>query len=139
MHVFLRKICQIWKFKQKCEIFHFWAGEEWKGGGDMNTKCQYLSSHPCREYQIRSETISLIFINIYQCREYQIRSETLSSFSCHCNHLLETADKIVYPVQMFVLSISIAAGKNPNAGQINSCNMYCWYLKFKWTNQQIIL
>ena len=54
----LRKIHHIWKFKQKCEIFHFWAGKEWKGGGDMNTKCQYLSSHPCREYQIRSKTIS---------------------------------------------------------------------------------
>ena len=52
------------KVQTKFQFFHFWAAEEWKGGWDMNTKCQYLSSHPCQEYfcQIKNNTIICIVV-----------------------------------------------------------------------------
>ena len=64
-----------------------------ESGEDMNTKCQYLSSHPCHEYFYRQINNNIIIMA----------------------HIFKTADKVVDPVQMLILSGSIGAGKDADA------------------------
>ena len=64
-----------------------------ESGEDMNTKCQYLSSHPCHEYFYRQIKNNIITIA----------------------HIFKTADKVVDPVQMLILSGSIGASKDADA------------------------
>ena len=92
-HIFEGKILMNTKKRVKFSISDRRSSRGMESGEDMNTKCQYLSSHPCHEYFYRQIKNNIIIIA----------------------HIFKTADKVVHPVQMPILSGSIGAGKNADA------------------------
>ena len=92
-HLFAGKILNNTKKGVKFSISDRRSSRGMESGEDMNTKCQYLSSHPCHEYfhrQIKNNIITIA-------------------------HIFKTADKVVDPVQMLILSGSIGASKDADA------------------------
>ena len=92
-HLFEDKILKKYKKRVKFSISDRKNSRGMESGRDMNTKCQYLSSHPCHEYFYRQIKNNIIIIA----------------------HIFKTADKVVHPVQMLILSGSIGAGQDADA------------------------